>query len=301
MENGFNKSEWSFFVTVLKEEAREVLWKVGSSADPDALVQSVMSDLQDLAPKSEDLETRTQEEIWTQVRNRLLKAAYETRPYCIKCGQCCMKGSPTLETEDKRLFESGTIGPKDVYTIRRGEVVFDSFNETSFTNDKERIKIRETSGEKACVFYQKWNKQCSIYEDRPAQCRKQECWNPHCEPISEDVRPLNRKDLLEITGEIWQVIQKHEEQCSQEKFSREIARLGATKGLTVETIIELLSFDDHVREFMGERIGVGQETLDLFFGRPLATFLEYFGLTAYQNPDGTMTLSPKPDPMPAKN
>ena len=292
MENDFNRAEWNFFVTALKEEARDVLWKVGSSADPEALVKSVMPDLQDLAPKSDETETRTQEEIWVQVRSRLLKAAYETRPYCIKCGECCLKGSPTLEIEDLRLFESGKLGPKDVYTLRKGELVFDNVKEKSFVNDKERIKIRETDKEKHCIFYQKWNKECSIYDDRPLQCRLQECWNPERESSEEQWEPLNRKNLFESIDEVWKVIQKHEENCSHENFSREISRLGATKGQTVDKIIELLSFDSHVREFLGERIGIGNDVLDLFLGRPLTDFLEYFGLTVDQNDGGTFTLRP---------
>ncbi len=292
MKNDFNNAEWRFFVTALKEEARDVLWKVGSTADPETLVKSVMQDLQDLAPRPEDIETRTQEEVWVQVRSRLLKAAYETRQYCIKCGECCVKGSPTLEIEDMRLFESGRLGPKDVYTIRKGEIVFDNVHEQSLINDVERIKIRETDAEKSCIFYQKGNRECSIYDDRPVQCRAQECWNPNRQDFSGEGRPLNRKDLFESTGEIWKVIQKHEDECSQEIFSREIARLGATKGQTVQKIIELLSWDDHVREFIREKIRVGPEVLDLFFGRPLKDFLEYFGLTVDQNNDETFTLRP---------
>jgi Fe-S-cluster containining protein len=296
MENDFNKAEWSFFVTALKEEARDVLWKVGSSADPETLLKSVMPDLQDLGPRSEDTETRTQEEIWAQVRSRLLKAAYETRPYCIKCGECCIKGSPTLDVEDIRLFESGRLGPKDVYTVRKGEIVFDTVHEQSFINDKERIKIRETPGEKSCIFFQKGNRECVIYDDRPVQCRIQECWNPERQDVSEQARPLNRKDLFESTDQIWKVIQRHEEKCSQENFSREISRLGATKGQTVEKVIELLSFDNHVREFIGERMGIGPEILALFFGRPMRDFLEYYGLTVDQDNDETFTLRPVSNP-----
>lgn len=292
MENDFNRAEWSFFVTALKEEARDVLWKVGSSSDPEALVKSVMPDLQNLAPKSDETETRTQEEIWVQVRSRLLKAAYETRPYCIKCGECCLKGSPTLEIEDFRLLESGKLGPKDLYTLRKGELVFDNIKEKSFVNDKERIKIRETEDEKRCIFYQKWNRECSIYADRPVQCRLQECWNPDRVTSPQQGEPLDRRDLFESIEEIWKVIQKHEENCSHEKFSREITRLGATKGQTVDKMIELLSFDSHVREFLREKIGIGNDVLDLFCGRPLIDFLEYFGLTVDQNDGGTFTLRP---------
>ncbi len=268
MENDLNRAEWSFFVTTLKEEARDVLWKVGSSVAPETLVKSVMKQLEALGPKPEAEESRSQEEIWKQVKEVLLKAAYDTRPYCIKCGECCSKGSPTLTLDDLNLLRKGKIGPNDVFTIRTGEVVSDNRVESTLKNQEERIKIRETADDKTCIFYQKWNRECSIYDDRPAQCRLQECWDPKPEAFS-DLSPLTRYDLLQDTGDIWQIIQRHDERCSHEDFSREISRLGATKGQTVEKILELLSFDHHVREFVTQELGIDGQTLELLFGRPI--------------------------------
>ncbi len=289
MEKDFNKAEWSFFVTALKEEARDVLWKVGSAVEPETLLKSVMQDLEELGPKPESEETRTQEEIWRQVRERLLTAAYATRPYCVKCGECCSNGSPTLLIEDMNLFESETIGPKDVFTLRKGETVFDSRSEISVPNEQERIKIRETPGEKTCIFYQKWNRECSIYDQRPTQCRIQECWAPDSEAYSGK-SPLTRRHLFEAAGDIWKIIEKHEEKCSYEDLSREISRLAATRGQTVDNILEFLSFDHHVREFVSEKLGVGAETLDLFFGRPLKDSLKFYGLKLDEQKDGTFVL-----------
>jgi Fe-S-cluster containining protein len=292
METDFNKAEWSFFVTALKEEARDVLWKVGSTVDPETLVKSVIRELQELGPKPEPRETRTQEEIWKQVKERLLKAAYATRPYCIKCGECCSKGSPTLLLEDmSRLLQSGKLGPKDVFTIRKGEIVFDGRAEKSLATETERIKIRETPGERTCVFYQKGNRECSIYDDRPEQCRLQECWNPDFADSSRK-SPLTRRELFESTGDLWKIIERHDERCSHEDFSREIARLGATKGQTVENLLELLSFDHHVRDFTVEKLGFAPETVDRFFGRPLKDSLEHYGLTVEEQTDGTFILKP---------
>ena len=67
METDFNKAEWSFFVTALKEEARDVLWKVGSTVEPETLLKSVIRNLEEVGPRPEGEETRTQEEIWKQV------------------------------------------------------------------------------------------------------------------------------------------------------------------------------------------------------------------------------------------
>ncbi len=295
MENDLNRAEWSFFVTTLKEEARDVLWKVGSSVAPETLVKSVMKQLEALGPKPEADESRSQEEIWKQVKEVLLKAAYDTRPYCIKCGECCSKGSPTLTLDDVSLLRKGKIGPNDVFTIRTGEVVSDNRVESTLKNQEERIKIRETADDKTCIFYQKWNRECSIYDDRPAQCRLQECWDPKPEAFS-DLSPLTRYDLLQDTGDIWQIIQRHDERCSHEDFSREISRLGATKGQTVEKMLELLSFDHHVREFVTQELGIDGQTLELLFGRPLSDSLHYYGLEIEEQSDGTFILRPVKEP-----
>ena len=295
MENDLNRAEWSFFVTTLKEEARDVLWKVGSSVAPETLVKSVMKQLEALGPKPEADESRSQEEIWKQVKEVLLKAAYDTRPYCIKCGECCSKGSPTLTLDDVSLLRKGKIGPNDVFTIRTGEVVSDNRVESTLKNQQERIKIRETADDKTCIFYQKWNRECSIYDDRPAQCMLQECWDPKPEAFS-DLSPLTRYDLLQDTGDIWQIIQRHDERCSHEDFSREISRLGATKGQTVEKMLDLLSFDHHVREFVTQELGIDGQALELLFGRPLSDSLHYYGLEIEEQSDGTFILRPVKEP-----
>ena len=290
METHFDKAEWAFFVTTLKEEARDILWKVRSSVDPETLVKSVMTELQELAPKPEGEETRTQEEIWKQVRERLLEAAYATRPYCVKCGECCLKGSPALTVDDIELFKSGKLGPKDIFTLRKGEIVFDPRQEQSLPNEEERIKIRETPQERACVFYEQKNSECSVYDQRPEQCRFQECWAPKQVPYSHGL-PLTRSHLLESAGDIYRIIEMHEKRCSHEDFSREISRLAATKGQTVENVLEILRFDHHVRDFVVTKLEIGEEILDLFFGRPLKDSLHYYGLKLDEQDDGSFLLS----------
>ena len=70
-----------------------------------------------------------------------------------------------------------------------------------------------------------------------------------------------------------------------------MARLGATKGQTVEEVLELLSFDRHVREFITEKFGLEPETMDFFLGRPLSSFLGFYGLKLEEK-DGGFFLSP---------
>ncbi len=120
----FKDAEKDFFMVTLKEEARTAIWQVGSNVDPETLITSVLEDLEALAPLHDGEDTRNDEAIWNQIRERLIKAAYTTRPYCIRCGQCCSTGSPTLLAEDLDLFRKDVLKPAQVITIRKGEPVY---------------------------------------------------------------------------------------------------------------------------------------------------------------------------------
>ena len=207
----YNKAEADFFIVALKEEARSVLWKVGSSTDPETLLKGVMEELQALARRDDGTDTRTEEEVWTQVKERLLRAAYETRPHCIRCGECCSNGSPTLLVEDIALFRNDILKPADIVTIRFGEPVYVNRDEKADAAQSEMLKIREKAGEKTCAFYETSEKTCGIYESRPQQCRKQECWNPDAFNEIADNPRLDRKALLEAVAPLWELIKRHEE------------------------------------------------------------------------------------------
>lgn len=287
-----NEAEKDFFVVMLKEEARTVLWQVGSETSPDDLLKSCLDDIQALAPKEVGIEDRTEEQIWTQVRERLLKAAYETRPHCVRCGECCSKGSPTLTTEDLDLLRRDVLKPEHLVTIRKDEQTYSHITETVQPTEVEMIKVREKDGSTTCVFYQSLAKECGIYENRPFQCRQQECWNA---ASSENVTQgdlIDREDLLKAAGSIWDVIQRHEERCSHAELARAVSRLAATKGQTVDDVLELLRFDQHVRWFLADKLGLDPAALDFFLSRPLSEAIKVYGLKVEQYPDGSFLLSP---------
>lgn len=280
-----------FFVIALKEEARKALWDVNSPADPDKLVESALSDLEALAPKEEGEETRTEEEIWTQVRRRLLEAAYQTRPYCVRCGQCCETGSPTLLERDRDLFVKDIIKPEHVYTIRRGEMVRGLEDEQPVPAENEMIKIKEKPGSCACIFFEKDGNICSIYESRPGQCRSQECWNPDSGLKASEMARLNRESLLKPADALWKIVERHEEKCSYDELNRIVSRLRATKGQTVNDLLDLLGYDEHVRDFITESFGIAGSSLNFFLGGPLEKSLEIYGLGVVEQEDGSKLLT----------
>ncbi len=286
-----NKAETDFFVVALKEEARTAIWQVGSSTDPDTLIKSVIEEIEALAPRPNGQEDRSDGEIRKQVAECLLKAAYATRPYCIRCGTCCTKGSPTLSVLDLGLFSRDIIKPGDVLTIRKGELARSVGTDQLKRTERELIKIREVQGDSACIFFRPGDKECSIYESRPLQCRRQECWNPQDLDEAGDDEMLTRKTLLRETGPLWDIIQRHEERCSHDRLSRVMAKLEATKGHAVDELLELLRFDQHVRHFLTEKFNLAAETLDFFLGRPLAKSIEAYGLRVTEEPDGSFLLT----------
>ncbi len=285
-----NRAETDFFVVALKEEARTAIWQVGASIEPDNLIKNVIQEIEALAPRPHGQEDRSEEQIRKQVRECLLKAAYATRPYCIRCGTCCAKGSPTLTPDDLDLFRRDLVKPSDVLTIRKGELARAIATDELERTERELIKIRETSGN-SCIFFRSGDKECSIYESRPRQCRNQECWDPENLHEIGNRSMLARETLLRETGPLWDIIQRHEEQCSYDQLSRIMAKLEATKGHAVEELLELLRFDQHVRDFLMERFGLAAETLDFFLGRSLSKAVEAYGLCVVKQPDGDFLLT----------
>jgi len=286
-----NKAETDFFIVALKEEARNALWQVGSGTDSDTLIKSVIEEIEALAPKPDGQEDRSDEEIKKQVAECLLKAAYATRPYCIRCGTCCAKGSPTLTAGDLELFTRDIVKPFDVLTIRKGELARPAGREELERTEQELIKVRETPGNNTCVFFKPGDKECSIYESRPLQCRRQECWNSLDPDEIGGQEMLAREKLLRGTGPLWEIIQRHEERCSYDRLARVMAKLEATKGQTVEELLELLRFDLHVRHFIIEKFNLASEALDFFLGRPLSQAVEPYGLSVIEQPDGSFLLT----------
>ena len=144
--NKHNQAETDFFIVALKEEARTAIWQVGSSTDPDTLIESVIEEIEALAPRPDGQEDRSDEEIRRQIGECLVKAAYATRPYCIRCGTCCTKGSPTLSINDLELFTRDIVRPSDVLTIRKGELARAAGSDELERTEKELVKIREVPG-----------------------------------------------------------------------------------------------------------------------------------------------------------
>ena len=215
------------------------------------------------------------------------------RDHCIRCGECCLKSSPTLQIEDLPLLKDGPIEKGHIYTIRKGELTRDNINDTLVITPIELIKIAEKGGDTTgCIFYDEPGKACIIYGQRPAQCAALKCWD-----TSEFMRvyrgpKAERKDIV-MSGVLLGMIEEHERRCNYfilETYVKQIEQEGER---AVERILELLKFDYHLRPFASEKMNIDPHELDFLFGRPLFETITMFGLHVSREPDGSFFLTTK--------
>jgi Fe-S-cluster containining protein len=207
---------------------------------------------------------------------------------CVRCGECCELGSPTLLTPDLALFQKEILSFNEVYTLRAGEQVTDRQGKAA-TLPEERLKIREVPGSRQCWFYLAATQTCRIYEDRPEQCRRQNCWGVPAPPPAV-AQLLNRGHLFEKLPEVWDLIKAHQERGDLPRVAQALADLGAGKEEAGDALFEALHFDHYLRQMLVDDWGLSQAATELLLGRPLTEFLKSHGLTATLTPEGVFHL-----------
>ncbi len=233
-------------------------------------------------------------ESWKRLLTNCDRLQRERLPMCVQCGACCQQGSPTLKLDDLEILREEKIPWDQLITLRAGEAVHSSITQQAFYLPNERIKIREVPGTKQCVFYDEANQACRIYAERPMQCRAQACWNPQRAVALSDEADLNRSDIFANVEVLMELLEEHNRRCSFGRLQEVFETLKASEGTEVDEVIELLSYDDHYRQFVAEKLNLPEDTLDLVFGRSLASQVKLFGFQVETADDGTRTLKPLP-------
>ena len=223
---------------------------------------------------------------WTLFCDDITRAAYKTRPYCVRCGQCCKKAPPALHHKDRELFTKGILKRSDTYTLRIGEMVHSHIENNTYPLKEEMIKIKEKPGTRECNFLN--NTSCSLYENRPIQCKRFECWSPQklIDTFKED--RLTRRDILEKTDILAEIIDYHEKKCSYSLLTdgfRELEKEGDE-----EKVFDILSCDTAIRPFIKEKLSLSPDELDFLFGRPFMVTVKMFGYCIKQNNDNHFVL-----------
>jgi len=214
----------------------------------------------------------------------------ERRDHCIRCGQCCLKASPTLQEEDVDLVRDGFIQPRHLYTIRAGEPVWDNVHEELITTKEELIKLREKKGKGGCIYYDEGARACRIYNHRPAQCAALACWDPHDFMEVYGRSKASRRDIIR-DGTLVALIHEHEKRCSYSGLERLLERIQQEGEDAVREILKMLRFDYHLRPLVSEKTGVDSADMDFLFGRPLIETIPRYGLRVSREPDGSFFLT----------
>jgi len=215
----------------------------------------------------------------------------KSRDHCIRCGECCLKGSPTLQAADLNLVKNALIGKEALFTIRKGELVKDNINEGLVITKIELVKVREREREgMGCIFYDDPGKACTIYEHRPMQCAALKCWDT-TEFLEVFQGPKLRREQVTENQVLLGLMEEHDRRCSYALLEKLVGEIGSKGEEAVEEILDLLRFDYLLRPFVADKLGLNPEEMDFFFGRPLTETITMFGLQVVQEPDGSFILT----------
>jgi hypothetical protein len=200
-------------------------------------------------------------------------------------------GSPTLLIQDLPRFQQGILTWNEVYTLRPGEQVTNREGEVESLAE-ERLKVRELPGSRQCWFFLAANNSCRIYEQRPEQCRRQNCWDEPPRPPAV-AQLLTRRHLFEAIPEVWGLIREHQERCDYDKVARALADLSAGREEAGEVLFEALHFDHYLRQMLINDWELTPAATELLLGRPVSQFLETQGVDAILTPEGVFKLARK--------
>ena len=213
------------------------------------------------------------------------------QPRCKRCGKCCESSSPTLHKSDQRLVTTQHIKWTNLYTLRKGELVWDNIHRKVIQAPSEMIKIRERENG-GCVCYDAEKRACTIYSYRPS-----ECVALFCEDTSRffevyNTPRLTRRDVIREAS-LLRLIEEQELKCPYEDLVEWILRIKSEGEKAVNRVIQLLRFDYDIRRLVNERLGVPYFLMDLLFGRPMMLTISAFGLKVVKAPDGSFLLTTK--------
>ncbi len=191
---------------------------------------------------------------------------------CERCGTCCKKGGPALHTEDKSLIVNGCIPLKNLFTIREGEPAFDNIKNRLSPAESDIIKIAAKPLSSECIFYNSALKGCDIYKTRPLECRVLFCKNTKEIIDIYNKNRLTRKDILENTKTLWELVNDHQQKCSYEKLNNlSFIYKNRNSDEIKKEINEIVAYDHHLRDVLIEKSSTYSDLINFLFGKPLKT------------------------------
>ena len=194
---------------------------------------------------------------------------------CKRCGTCCEKGGPVLHDIDLPLLQEGKISLPEIYTIRKGELVWDTVRGGLCHLQEEILKMRSVENSSACVRYVK-EIGCIHYESRPFQCEILFCQDPDRTIQEYEKNRLTRKKIMGDTSKWMDLICAHTEILSYEKLHAQIKEIDSTSIRTL--LLHIMKEDFYFRQIAAEK-GIPRELHPFLLGRPFTETIHMFGAT----------------------
>jgi Fe-S-cluster containining protein len=294
LQDLFQSGNRKDFVAQVRLALRQILVKLQVEGHYDQVITLVKREpcYRDLNNTWQEIKPSIRRQKWYELMERTIQIAYSTRPYCLRCGECCRLESPSLHLEDAELLAKGLISTRQIFTLRRGEPVRLNIEGKLGTLPSELIKFKEDQEKGYCRFYSENQKSCDIYENRPSQCRFQQCWNPEALEKHWQEQKLTRRDILKNDPDLMELLELHDERCDPERLNHLFIHLHHTRDTTVlDQVLEILRQDLAIRSLATTKLNRDPEELDFLLGRPLAEIIHSYGLRVEMDQDGVYHLS----------
>jgi len=203
----------------------------------------------------------------------------ETAPAtCRRCGQCCLKGGPTLHREDLPLLGPGGIRRAQLVTLRRGETVRENVAGGLVRLESEVVKVAGLGQAPACLFHDHAARACLIHARRPAECRALFCEDTSALESLYRRDRLTRGDILDQGGGLWELVSFHDRTFPADMASELSRKAAVGRREAFDSLVELSRAEESFRRAFMEKTGIESLELDFYFGRSLARVCAPFGM-----------------------
>jgi hypothetical protein len=99
---------------------------------------------------------------------------------------------------------------------------------------------------------------------------------------------LLREHIFEGVDLILDMIAEHENRCGFAALSDAFEKSADEEG--IRKVLDLLSYEEHFREFVSDKFKIPARNMDLVFGRSFIQMTPLFGFKALVEPDGSRRL-----------
>lgn len=162
---------------------------------------------------------------------------------------------------------SGVLPLSSLVTIRKGEWVYDGRGRTLRAAETEFVRIRGAGPSWRCLYWDEPARSCTIYADRPIECRALACWDTREIEAIYDQPRLTRAEILKDVPGWMELIRTHETHCGIAQLMRRVVRCNVR--FPDAGLEEMVAFDGNMRTLTVERSGISPDILPFLYGRPL--------------------------------